>query len=145
MPCIKWGVNFYTGLPDVDRQHNKLVALTNRLCDAAQHEPDLLDQAFDELKAYVIEHFSLEERLMDEADIDPEHIQVHKLAHAQFVAKVAELWESRADDEVRTLSEMLAFLTAWIQRHILQTDRKMACEIHARLGADAPHNMFAPY
>lgn len=143
MACIQWGVNFYTGLPDVDRQHNRLVGLTNRLCEAARHEPELLGEAFEELRAYVVEHFTLEERLMEEAAIDPEHIRRHKEAHAYFVARVAELWQARSEAEDRVLEEMLSFLTTWILQHILQTDQRMAAEIHARLGGNAPHNMFA--
>lgn len=142
MACIQWGVNFYTGLPDVDRQHNRLVGLTNRLCEAAKYEPELLAVAFEELHAYIVEHFSLEERLMDEVGIDPEHVRHHKDAHATFVAKVASLWEDRQRDEEAVLEEMLVFLTTWILQHILQTDRRMASEIHAKLGSEAPHNMF---
>ena len=82
---------------------------------------------------------------MDEAGIDPEHIRYHKNAHALFVAKVMDLWESRDQDEGRTLNEMEAFLTSWILQHILQTDRKMDSEIHASLGTDAPHNMFTHF
>ncbi|NTV96516.1 MAG: hemerythrin family protein [Thiobacillus sp.] len=145
MACIQWGVDFYTGLPDVDQQHNKLVALANRLCEAAKHDPELLSQAFEALKDYVVEHFSLEERLMDEAGIDSDHIRYHKHAHALFVAKVAELWEGRNDDEGDTLNEMLAFLTTWILQHILHTDREMASAIHTTLGTEAPHNMFTHY
>lgn len=145
MGRIQWGVNFYTGLPEVDRQHNKLVALANHLCETSSDNPDVLSQAFQELKDYVVEHFSLEERLMDDAGINSEHMKYHKNAHAIFVAKVTELWAKRNDDEGHTLDEMLTFLQTWILQHILQTDRQMAREIHSKLGTDAPHNMFTHY
>jgi hemerythrin len=142
MSFIEWNVNLYTGLPDVDQQHNKLFALVNRLTEVSEHNQDVLDQAFQELKDYAIEHFTLEERLMDEAKIDPVHIDYHKNAHALFVAKVAGLWETRDNDDGRTLNEMLEFLKSWILQHILQTDRKMASEVHEKMGTEAPHNMF---
>lgn len=145
MSFIQWDINFFTGLPEVDRQHNKLVALTNRLSEVPADTPEALDLAFAELRDYIAEHFSLEERLMEEAGIDAEHFAYHKQAHALFVARVAELWEARNRGEGKSLQEMLDFLKTWILQHILQTDRKMAREIHARLGTDAPHNMFTHY
>lgn len=145
MSIIQWGVDFYTGLPDVDRQHLKLVALANRLSEVADDQPEALDQAFRELQDYILEHFSLEERLMEEAKIDADHLKYHKHAHALFVAKITELWDARNRGSGQTLEEMLIFLTSWILQHILQTDRRMAIEVHAKLGTSAPHNMFTHF
>lgn len=145
MNFIQWDVNFFTGLPEVDQQHNRLIALTNRLSEMPADAPENLEQAFAELRDYIAEHFSLEERLMEEAGIDADHFQYHKKAHSLFVARVAELWDSRNRGTEENLQEMLDFLKTWILQHILQTDRKMAREIHARLGTDAPHNMFTHY
>lgn len=145
MGFIEWNVNFYTGLPDVDQQHNKLVALANRLSETPEEDAEILDRAFQELKEYVVEHFSLEERLMEEAQIDPTHLHYHKNAHALFVAKIADLWEARAEGSGQTLPEMLEFLKTWIMQHILQTDRRMAYEVHDKMGTNAPHNMFTHF
>ena len=41
MSLIEWNVDFYTGLPEVDRQHNTLVALVNRLSQASEAEPEV--------------------------------------------------------------------------------------------------------
>lgn len=111
MGCVQWGVDFYTGLPDVDEQHNKLVALTNRLCETSKANPETLNQAFQELRDYASGHFSLEERLMDESGIDADHVIYHKNAHALFAPKVTELWGHRNDDDGQTLEEMLSFLS----------------------------------
>jgi len=37
------------------------------------------------------------------------------------------------------------FSPGWLVEHILHTDRKMALEIHTRMGTQAPHNMFAHF
>jgi len=142
---IAWDANFYTGLPDVDQQHRKLIALANRLSEVSQGKPEILDQAFRELRDYISEHFSLEERLMKEAQIDAGHFHYHRSAHALFVVKVSELWDSRNNDTDQSLREMSEFIKSWILQHILQTDRKMALEIHMKLGTDAPHNMFTHF
>jgi hemerythrin-like metal-binding protein len=145
MGFIEWNVNFYTGLPEVDQQHNKLVALANRLSEMPEEDAAVLDQAFQELKDYIVEHFTLEERLMEEARIDVVHFRYHKNAHALFVAKIAALWDERDSGTGQTLPEMLDFLKSWIMQHILQTDRKMAHEVHDKMGTSAPHNMFTHF
>lgn len=145
MSFIEWGVNFYTGLPDVDQQHKKLVALANRLSEVSEDKPEVLEQAFQELKAYILEHFSLEERLMEQAKVNDDHFNYHKNAHAIFIAKVAELWDAKTDGSGGTLQQMLDFLKSWILQHILQTDRRMALEVHEKLGTEAPHNMFTHF
>jgi hemerythrin-like metal-binding protein len=59
--------DFFTGLPEVDRQHEALFALVNRLHDAKGHRAELLEQAFADLRDYVREHFATEERFMAES------------------------------------------------------------------------------
>ena len=88
------------------------------------------------------EYFGLEEQLMAEAQIDAEHYAQHRAAHAGFVARLDQLWQARGEDSEWVAEEMLAFLTNWLVQHILLTDRKMALEIHTRMGTQAPHNMF---
>lgn len=145
MAFIEWNVNFYTGLPDVDLQHNKLVGLANRLSETPEYEAESLEQAFRELHAYIVEHFSLEERLMEEAGVDDEFFRHHKSSHEAFVAKVADLWDGRNEDAGQTLEDMLEFLKTWILQHILQSDRRMAHEVHNKMGSEAPHNMFTHF
>lgn len=145
MGIIEWNVNFYTGLPEVDSQHQRLVALANRLSEVDRDQPEVLEQAFQELRDYARDHFSEEERLMAEAGIDPEHLRYHKNAHALFVSRLSGLWAARQDATGETMAKLLDFLTTWILQHILHTDRKMALEVHERLGTRAPHNMFTHF
>lgn len=145
MGFIQWGADFYTGIPDIDEQHRRLVALANRLADTSRSDSEVLAQAFEELRTYVIEHFSLEEKQMVDAQIDPEHLRYHKNAHALFAAKVTELWEAYRRGADGTLDELLGFLKTWILQHILHTDRTMAVKIHEKLGVNAPHNMFTHF
>lgn len=145
MSLIQWGVDFYTGLPEVDDQHRRLVALANRLSETPRSDPEVLSQTFEELKAYVLEHFSTEEKSMVEAHIDPEHIRYHKNAHALFAAKVTAMWEAYRQGADDTFAEVLSFLKTWILQHILHTDRQMALKIHEKLGSEAPHNMFTHF
>jgi hemerythrin-like metal-binding protein len=142
---IKWGIDFYTGLPEIDLQHQKLVALANQLSEVPADQHDDLERAFHELNDYIHEHFALEERMMDEAHVAVAHFEYHKIAHELFKARITDLWNAREDDSVTTLEQLLAFLTTWIFQHILYTDKKMALELHTKLGTEAPHNMFTHF
>lgn len=145
MGLIQWGVDFYTGLPDIDEQHRRLIALANCLGDTPRSDSEVLTQAFEELRNYIVEHFSLEEKQMAEAQIDPDHLRYHLNAHALFAARVTDLWEAHCSGADGTFEELLSFLKTWILQHILHTDRVMALRIHEKLGVNAPHNMFTHF
>ena len=145
MAGIQWGLDYYTGLPEVDRQHQWLFALINRLHEAKSQQPEMIDHAFVELRDYVRDHFALEEQLMAEAQVDAEHQARHLAAHEGFAVRLNELWQARAAGSESATDELLEFLTDWLVQHILHTDRKMALEIHTRMGTQAPHNMFAHF
>lgn len=145
MAVIRWGLDYYTGLPEVDRQHEELFGLINRLHDATSDRGAVMDQAFEDLRDYVRDHFAIEEQLMAEADVDVGHYAGHRAAHAGFVARIDKLWQRHLDGRESAADELLEFLTRWLVEHILHTDRKMALEIHTRMGTQAPHNMFAHF
>jgi hemerythrin len=145
MALMQWGLDFYTGLPEVDRQHQELFALIKRLSEAKARKSEIIDQAFAQLRDYVRDHFALEERLMLEADVDAAHFAMHRAAHAGFASRLDELWEAHLSGSASAADELLEFLTGWLTQHILDTDRKMALEIGTRLGTAAPHNMFAHF
>lgn len=145
MAHIQWGLDCYTGLPEVDRQHERLFALINRLDDARATQPAMLEQAFAELRDYVRDHFAVEEQLMAEANVDAAHYVQHRAAHTEFDARLNQLWQSYCDGSEAAADQLLEFLTGWLRHHILHTDQKMALEIHTRLGTEAPHNMFSHF
>lgn len=145
MAVIRWGLDYYTGLPEVDRQHEELFVLINRLHDAAHDRSAIVDQAFEDLRGYVREHFALEETLMAEANVEAGHSAEHHGAHAGFVARIDRLWARHRSGDEAAAAELLQFLSDWLVQHILHTDRRMALEIHTRMGTQAPHNMFAHF
>ncbi len=145
MAAMQWSVDFYTGLPEIDRQHEALFALVNRLHDARTHRNELLDQAFGDLCDYIRDHFSAEESFMDQASLDPAYVARHRAAHANFIMRINELWQAHRAGSDEAADDLLAFLIAWLREHILITDRKMAVAAHHHLGSDAPHNQFSHF
>jgi hemerythrin-like metal-binding protein len=141
MAIIEWGPHFLTGLTEVDRQHQGLVALANRLSEVAADSPEQIDDAFLQLAAYAKGHFALEERLMTESGMAAEAFAAHHKAHEAFIADVSAMWQAR-DKEPKMTKRILDFLTVWIYKHILITDREMARDLHLRSHSKPPENHF---
>ena len=118
------------GLPEIDRQHHKLINLINRLDDQAKagKGKDAIGEILDELIIYSATHFRMEEKYFDRfgyADAEE-----HKQEHAALAEKVgnfaAELNGADASRVQAVLAELMNFLSIWWKYHILDTDMKYA-------------------
>ena len=141
--AIQWGYHFVTGLRNIDRQHESLVALVNKLDATVANNalPREIEGAFQELANYAREHFALEEQLMAEAGLDGDFVAAHKQAHSAFVDQLTAMWQTCAEDADGTIKHLLEFLTTWIYRHILITDHEMARDYYRKKGLTAPPSL----
>jgi len=130
MSLITWNDDLCMRLPEIDRQHKKLVGMINQLDmeSRAGKGKDVISEILDELIIYSATHFRMEEKYFDQfgyADSD-----VHKQEHAALAEKVeafaAEL--NAADEGARgaVIAELMNFLAIWWKYHILDTDMKYA-------------------
>jgi len=123
MPLITWGPQLETGIPVIDAQHKRLVAIINELNDAlkAGRRDEVMGTIFDELVAYTETHFSCEEKLL--ASRDYEDIENHRREHRVFTDQIkmdrdsfnAGVW----DFEQRFLD----YLREWLMNHIMVSDQ----------------------
>jgi hemerythrin len=123
MALITWNDSFSVQVAEIDRQHQKLVAMINDL-DAAMRQgkgKDTLAQIIAGLAAYAGIHFRTEERYFEQfgyAESDS-----HKQEHANFSRTVAD-FKSRFDQGAIGLSiEVMNFLSTWLQQHIKTVDK----------------------
>jgi len=130
MPLISWDDRLVMGLPEIDRQHHKLINLINQLDEQtkAGKGKDAIGEILDELIIYSATHFWMEERYFDQfgyADAEE-----HKQEHAALAEKVGNFAaELNSADESRVqavLAELINFLSIWWKYHILDTDMKYA-------------------
>lgn len=137
---IEWGEHFLTGISDIDGQHRTLVSLVNELeaAIAARRGHELIDEAFHSLAAYARVHFTLEEKLMDEAGVDPLHVSLHRRAHANFGDDLLLMWRPESATEDELPRRLLNFVTTWVHQHILGTDREMARNYFLETGQPMP-------
>lgn len=124
MPLISWQANYSVGVPAMDAQHQKLIAMVNALHEAmgAGHGNDALAQVLEALVAYTRVHFRAEEKLM--ADMGYPDLVRHREMHETLIAQVAglhaDLQHGKAALSVRTMH----FLKDWLAVHIVGEDKR---------------------
>lgn len=121
-----WSERYVTGIPKVDAQHQALVRIVNDVFDILNKgNPEAIDGALVKLRAYVTDHFALEEAYMTETSY-PDHA-AHKAAHAKFAEHVEDL-RSCTDKRMVTLKAGF-LLSEWLQDHLLKEDRHLFAHV----------------
>jgi len=117
------------GVPEIDRQHETLIALANRLHRAIEDSEDYVLQSalLDELVSYTQYHFASEEALMDRYK-DP-NAEAHKRQHAQLVAQVQFFRHALSNSDSQMI---LSALRPWLIRHIRSYDRALGAFLMTR-------------
>lgn len=119
MQDIVWSDRFSVGIPSMDDQHQRLIALINAL-----NAPSHTGLAFDTIMGmldYASIHFRAEEDLLRNAEY-PELAEQQR-QHTAFLdeAMAFAQMDLRAPD---ICARLTAYLTAWLTRHILEEDMK---------------------
>ena len=100
MNIIIWRDSFNTGDRLIDSQHKKLVQIINELFTYLGEEKNTtkIEEIFVELYKYTFEHFSVEEKIMQENNY-PKYIN-HKTEHEYFTNKVVELKNKFSENNI---------------------------------------------
>ncbi|MBN1344274.1 MAG: hemerythrin family protein [Phycisphaerae bacterium] len=126
MAFMTWDAAFNVNVPDIDRQHQKLIELVNRLHDAMKNGQgqDAVGRIINELIDYTTYHFSTEETYMAKVEF-PSRMR-HKIVHQQFVDKVLEFKKSFEQNSVCLSMKVMDFLKDWVRTHIQTMDKQYA-------------------
>ncbi len=124
MNLIKWNDSFSVNVEEIDKQHQTLVAMINELHDAMGQGKGgaILSKIVDDLIGYTATHFKTEEKYFIQfgyVDTDS-----HVKEHAAFVKTVTEFKAGVDSGKIFLTSEVMNFLSDWLQNHIKRTDRK---------------------
>ncbi|HOJ34293.1 MAG TPA: bacteriohemerythrin [Candidatus Hydrogenedentes bacterium] len=124
MAIIKWDNSFSVNIAEIDRQHQKLVALINELDDAMRQGKgkEVVSKVVSGLIAYTQTHFGTEERIFAQHGY-PE-ADVHKKEHEDFVAKAAQFQADYNSGKIGLSIQIMNFLSNWLQHHIKVVDKK---------------------
>jgi len=127
MTQIRWQKVFDTGIPEVDEQHKKLVAMINQLEDSNAAGGDAVDHEIGlvlrKLVDYTQYHFSEEERIMDEIMFIDRGRHAEK--HKKLVFQVAAILKKLKAGGTVDIYELMSFLRDWLLDHIVLEDVKI--------------------
>lgn len=128
---IEWSDAMSVGNDDLDFDHQHLIEIINRLWVAdSMGNRQIIGFVLDDLVNYTEFHFAREERLLEQAGFSD--IVQHSSIHKGICRRLDEIrWEyfQGIQDELR--SGLLEFVTAWLNKHILEEDMQYSSHFAA--------------
>jgi hemerythrin-like metal-binding protein len=122
---IDWDEKFTTGVDIVDKQHRGLIHILNGLYGGIGEGrgESALQGIFGELQHYADYHFDTEERLLKRHGVTPHHQAEHVIRHVAYRRRIED-FKARHDEGERLIPiQVLAFVSDWWLKHILNCDR----------------------
>lgn len=124
MAFIKWTDEMSVNVAEIDRQHQRLVAMLNEMDDAMRQGKgrDVLGKILNGMIEYTAEHFTTEEKYFSQYMYpDAEN---HIREHRTFVEKAKEFQKKFETTRIGLTTDIINFLHEWLKRHIMGSDKK---------------------
>jgi len=123
MSIRTWSDDYASGFPALDAQHKRLFEMINTFAtkNAGSMSRDISIEFLNNLEAYCIAHFGLEEQMMAENDypLTEYHTDIHK----NLKQTVEEVKAKLEKDELKgSFTTVVNFATDWLNNHIAQDD-----------------------
>lgn len=130
-PLMAWSNALAVGHAEIDRQHQVLIEIANRLNNAMHVGAGraACGSILDELVNYTVNHFGFEEKLMEKHRY-PDR-EAHLAAHHKLIEEVSKFkrqYESGATIPI----ELMGFIRDWLVNHILKVDKELARDLKSR-------------
>jgi hemerythrin len=124
MPLIHWNSSYCARHPEMDAHHEQLASLLNELAGAfhTQAPAAAVLPILDALERHTLEHFSSEDRLMQETGYPASPEQ----EHADLLLQLRGTRQDIADGAAQLSSTLLLFLKQWLLQHVMGSDRDLA-------------------
>jgi hemerythrin-like metal-binding protein len=130
-PLMEWSSALAVGHAEIDRQHQVLIDIANRLNAAMQLGAGraACGSILEELVNYTVNHFGFEQKLMEKHRY-PDR-EAHLGAHRKLVDEISRF--KRQYDAGGTISvELMGFIRDWLVNHFLKVDRALARDLAGR-------------
>ncbi len=121
---IQWTEAMSVGHADLDRDHQRLIGILNHLgINIELGNRSIVEFILDDLADYAQVHFQREERHLEELGF-PE-LERHRSIHQSITHRIEDAkWKYFQGLSPSLEGELLTFLTAWLNHHILVEDMK---------------------
>ncbi len=123
MELVQWSEKYSVGVSELDRQHQQLIQLLNRLISTTgtiSTHSETISDILREMTDFARTHFKAEERLMKAYGYPG--LEEQKRLHAQFRKKTASFTKGAERGDEQIPQELLEYLIDWLTHHILEKD-----------------------
>ena len=134
---VTWHKSYSIGIKLIDEQHMKLIGLANKLFRSymSGHErtksDSILPIIINEIKDYVIYHFSTEERIMER--INYSDCKKHKEEHIFFAKSIFHSLDEINHSKNNASLSLAYYLKDWIHQHVAISDKQLSiCLAHMK-------------
>lgn len=123
MPDLTWNDSFALGVPEIDRQHQRLFELLDDLELGLQsgNGAAAVRHLFSGLSSYSRYHFSAEENLMRTRGWGG--LAEHAALHVEFIQWLDSMSSTVGAGDSAAMAELRRFLRSWLVRHVGVVDR----------------------
>lgn len=127
-----WRESYSVQIPQIDVQHQRLVAMINELHSAmlAGNGNAALGRILDELVRYAQGHFAYEEAMLQQRGFAG--LVEHRAEHQRLTGQVADLQAQFRSGKLAMTIQVMQFLKEWLANHILTRDMQYAREMAER-------------
>jgi len=114
MAYLDWNPAFDTGVPGIDYEHRRLVAMLNEINESILNElePDRIADTLGAFHALAAAHFALEEKIM--RDEKYAGLQDRQRVHYQLLDEVRDIMDAYEDGSFRAGQSLPETLKQWL-------------------------------
>ncbi len=129
---IRWDPSCSVHVAELDQQHQQLFSAVAELEHALRtgYADAVINKLLEKVIEHTIHHFAAEERLMEDCGFPG--LDAHRRDHQELSQKLTMFNLSNLAGGPGVPAALLAFLQAWLQDHILKTDKEYSSFFNAR-------------
>ncbi|HKM48118.1 MAG TPA: bacteriohemerythrin [Terriglobales bacterium] len=129
---IRWDPSCSVNVAELDQQHQQLFGAVAELEQALRtgRADTVINKLLEEVIEHTISHFATEERLMEECGYPG--LDAHRRDHQELSQKLTMFNLSNLAGGPGVPAALLVFLQAWLQDHILKTDKEYSGHLNHR-------------
>jgi len=126
MGLIEWKKEYEVGIPKIDKQHKKIIAILNRIIarQGKARDDKEIEGILDDLQKYIKEHFRTEEEYMLAHHYSGYEEQ--KKEHNRFIDRLLDAQKEYLKKRQLTSMNLFNFVWDWFSQHILKLDKQLS-------------------
>ncbi len=124
---IEWQDKYAIGIERIDKQHQQVIKLINRLYQVIGPKTQPADawSLLEEFNQYAEVHFMTEERIAEEGEVPYDELVDHKAEHENYRQRIRGFRRAFNENDKQAPVQLMAFLSKWWLNHILVKDMEL--------------------